>query len=574
MKKGIKLFLILILFLLLTGCHKHEYSETKVEATCEEAGFTLYECECGESYYDTITNPKGHKLQVVDGKEAICKEDGYTTEIKCLDCNKIIQAKEIIKKSEHKFNEWSSLYITEDKTHEVLVSYCEKCNLSQYKIVTHDVHTHKYENIKFEETEDGKLVVKLYCECGEFETQEIKIPVTHAYGEWEVVKEATETEKGLKQKECLKCKDIITEEIPTLEHTHNFIETKYEPTCINNGYTNYKCACGKEYNDNYTNPLGHNYSEWKVVKEATETEVGLKQKECLTCKDVIKEDVQTIEHAHKFIETVVKATCLNNGYTNYKCGCGKEYNDNYTNLIDHNYSEWEIIKEATELETGSKKKKCVNCNVEIVEIIPLKEHIHQYEETIIAPTCTEKGYTVYTCACGETYNDNYIDSLGHSLQELEIIEEAICNKDGKGKQECEVCDYVLEVVIPMTNIHTEKLDTVLQEPTCTEDGIGKYICEVCNITLKYQLIPAGHKIEALEIYVPATCIEAGIAKYGCINCGEETYYKVIEAHHEYGLIEIVKEPTNEVAGVAKYGCVNCGEGAHYISIESLKTPEE
>ena len=44
------------------------------------------------------------------------------------------------------------------------------------------------------------------------------------------------------------------------------------------------------------------------------------------------------------------------------------------------------------------------------------EHKHIYTDTVTSPTCTEKGYTTHTCACGESYTDTYVDALGHSLK--------------------------------------------------------------------------------------------------------------------------------------------------------------
>ena len=33
-------------------------------------------------------------------------------------------------------------------------------------------------------------------------------------------------------------------------------------------------------------------------------------------------------------------------------------------------------------------------------------HEHNYEETVVAPTCTEKGYTEYKClTCDDVYTD-------------------------------------------------------------------------------------------------------------------------------------------------------------------------
>ena len=43
-------------------------------------------------------------------------------------------------------------------------------------------------------------------------------------------------------------------------------------------------------------------------------------------------------------------------------------------------------------------------------------HTHQYEETVIAPTCTEQGYTRHTCVCGDSYEDSYVPALGHSFE--------------------------------------------------------------------------------------------------------------------------------------------------------------
>ena len=41
-------------------------------------------------------------------------------------------------------------------------------------------------------------------------------------------------------------------------------------------------------------------------------------------------------------------------------------------------------------------------------------HTHSYEAVVTAPTCTEDGYTTYTCACSDSYVADYTDALGHS----------------------------------------------------------------------------------------------------------------------------------------------------------------
>lgn len=45
-------------------------------------------------------------------------------------------------------------------------------------------------------------------------------------------------------------------------------------------------------------------------------------------------------------------------------------------------------------------------------------HEHTYGTEVIAPTCTEQGYTLHTCTgCGDSYKDTYVAALGHSYGE-------------------------------------------------------------------------------------------------------------------------------------------------------------
>ena len=43
-----------------------------------------------------------------------------------------------------------------------------------------------------------------------------------------------------------------------------------------------------------------------------------------------------------------------------------------------------------------------------------KVHDHSYSAVVTAPTCTEKGYTTYTCTCGDSYVADYVDETGHN----------------------------------------------------------------------------------------------------------------------------------------------------------------
>lgn len=45
------------------------------------------------------------------------------------------------------------------------------------------------------------------------------------------------------------------------------------------------------------------------------------------------------------------------------------------------------------------------------------EHAHNYSSVVTPPTCTEKGYTTYTCECGDSYVSDYVEALGHSFKD-------------------------------------------------------------------------------------------------------------------------------------------------------------
>ena len=85
--------------------------------------------------------------------------------------------------------------------------------------------------------------------------------------------------------------------------------------------------------------------------------------------------------------------------------------------------------------------------------IHFNSHVHTYEGyTVTSPTCTEPGYTTHKCtSCDYSYNDSYIEPLGHN--------------------------YTEEVTAP----------------TCTEGGYTTYTCSVCGDSYKGSYVdPLGH----------------------------------------------------------------------------------
>ena len=75
---------------------------------------------------------------------------------------------------------------------------------------------------------------------------------------------------------------------------------------------------------------------------------------------------------------------------------------------------------------------------------------HDYVAVVTPPSCTEKGYTTYTCRnCGHSYKGNEVDATGHTWGEWKVVKEATTTETGKKERVCERCDYKETAVISM-----------------------------------------------------------------------------------------------------------------------------
>ena len=83
---------------------------------------------------------------------------------------------------------------------------------------------------------------------------------------------------------------------------------------------------------------------------------------------------------------------------------------------------------------------CADCNV-VYEVGVMTAPCHNHTlTTVVAPTCTEDGYTKYTCECGDTYTLNS-EATGHSLND-----DGVCDTCGELIEEPTVLGRVLKVI--------------------------------------------------------------------------------------------------------------------------------
>lgn len=64
--------------------HIHCFSNTTIEPTCKEKGYTLHKCQCGYEYKDSFVLAT-HKYKEAEKLEPSCEKDGYKV-LSCVFC--------------------------------------------------------------------------------------------------------------------------------------------------------------------------------------------------------------------------------------------------------------------------------------------------------------------------------------------------------------------------------------------------------------------------------------------------------------------------------------------------------
>ena len=120
----------------------------------------------------------------------------------------------------------------------------------------------------------GSYESVVYCSVEKCKAEISRVTTTvpakgHSFTKYESNNDATCTEDGTKTATCDRCSETDTQadEGSKLSHSYNAVVTA--PTCVEEGYTTYTCACGHTYIADETAVLGHNWQE--ATYDAPET---------------------------------------------------------------------------------------------------------------------------------------------------------------------------------------------------------------------------------------------------------------------------------------------------------------
>ena len=146
-------------------------------------------------------------------------------------------------------------------------------------------------------------------------------------------------------------------------------------------------------------------------------------------------------------------------------------------------------------------------------------HEHSYDAVVTAPTCTAKGYTTHTCACGDSYVDTYVDALGHAWDEGKVTKEPTETETGVKTFTCTRCGETKTEVIPALS-HEHNYNAVVTAPTCTEKGYTTHTCACGDSYVDTYVDALGHAWDNGKVTKQPTETETGTKTFTCTRCGE------------------------------------------------------
>ena len=256
----------------------------------------------------------------------------------------------------------------------------------------------------------GKTEVKKCKNCGDTIGGDVIPALKHNYLLETEKQEATCTADGKEAVyKCSKCGKLTGGEvIKATGHKFTVLVSKeQEATCTTVGKKAvYKCENCDETNGGAVIPaLGHNYQYFEAENKIV----------CSRCHDEKKVGTSyTVPSGYTLVETV-PPKCTEIGYTLYKNSEGKEFYNDIKSPTGHQYGE-ATVHPATCTEDEYSVRICSVCNHKDVVTKEGTKLGHSYIKNVVAPTCTEQGYTIYKCKnCGDTYKDDYVKALGHDF---------------------------------------------------------------------------------------------------------------------------------------------------------------
>ena len=564
----------------ITCAHEKTHREGRTLSDCTEGGYT------GDVICDTCgklveqgqnLEPGEHTVEVVDAREANCYIEGKTGEEKCSVCDKVLKENKVIPKLEHKYEN-------------DICKNCGRINNAQLDTTYTSKTTNSYpfQVIQFKTPENGKY--KFHCE---------NITVWDSYGY--LFKEENFNDQVI---------------IDGIEQFNAKMENNAgdDPRLKGYWYTNdddgvgsapeitaelekdkiyyfvvgpYSTATG-EFSITITCTHEKTHREGRTLSDCTEGGYT-GDVICDTCGKLVEQG-QNLEPGEHTVEVVDarEANCYIEGKTGEeKCSvCDKVLKENKViPKLEHKY-ENEVCVNCGRIENA---KKGTEYSSYITEKLPIQ---------VVEYTAPETEKIIFECN-----NTRYWNSIGYLFDETNYSDEMLMDELEKyysgdsdyisfknylaenvygGGTGAPAIKYKVQkdkkyylVIVPQENDYGEFTVTIdcphdrthvenKAIKTCSEGGYtGDVICDLCGKVVKH-----GENIEPDSEHnyinyksIEPTCNEYGKRYLKCVNCGNE---KVLEnedygyADHRYVLVNSVKATCTTDGYLGDSKCKYCG----------------
>ena len=176
-----------------------------------------------------------------------------------------------------------------------------------------------------------------------------------------------------------------------------------------------------------------------------------------------------------------------------------------------------------------------------------------------APTCTEQGTAFYKCsACGATRTEK-IAALGHDLSRCDLVPDATCTQPGRAVGTCARCGVKIDEVIPAKGHDYSYKSASSTEPTCTESGRYQGTCPRCGKEYNDTIPALGHDWGEWVVAQEPTAETTGYRYHLCARCNTREGEDIPKLHeHAWNAGVVTQKPTATEPGVKTFTCTICG----------------
>lgn len=175
------------------------------------------------------------------------------------------------------------------------------------------------------------------------------------------------------------------------------------------------------------------------------------------------------------------------------------------------------------------------------------------------PACTEQGTVFYKCsACGATRTEK-IAALGHDLSRCDLLPDATCTQPGRAVGTCARCGVKIDEVIPAKGHDYSYKSASSTEPTCTESGHYQGTCPRCGKDYNDTIPALGHDWGEWVVTQEPTYTTTGYRYHLCARCNTRVGEDIPKLHeHAWNAGVVTQKPTATEPGVKTFTCTICG----------------